>query len=58
MANAYDPSDPNNTPMNKTSLAWAMTGGFAGLWIVVGTILAFWVRAKTVNEASKSNYCW
>ena len=55
MANAYTRGETNFT--NKHDLIWAMTGGFVGLWLVVGLALAFYVRAKTINEASKSNYC-
>ena len=32
---------------NKNTLLWSMTGGFVGLWLVVGLALAFYVRAKT-----------
>ena len=53
MANSYAPGEFTD----KHSLIWAMTGGFVGLWLVVGLVVGFWVRAKTVNEASKSNYC-
>ena len=32
--------------------------GYGAFWIVMGTTLAFYVRAQTIDKASQSSYAW
>ena len=48
---AYDGPD-------KMALMYYITIGFVVFWLIVGLILAFYVRSQTTDLTMKSPQCW